>query len=115
MNDGVEIERDETSDECNTMLRVSESRVDMTQRRFTRHNDEAKYKTRKCHFANLLSHRSVKDSFNRKLTTIVLMGREMRGETRRQTELSKQRVKPLRDALYRGKSRGVGLIISQTY
>jgi hypothetical protein len=24
------------------------------------------------HFANLLSHRSVKDSFNRKLTTIVL-------------------------------------------
>ena len=115
MNDGVEIERDETSDECNTMLRVSESRVDMTQRRATRHNDEAKYKTRKCHFANLLSHRSVKDSFNRKLTTIVLTGREMRGETRRQTELSKLRVKTLRDALYRGKSRGVGLIISQTY
>ena len=26
------------------------------------------------HFANLLSHRSVKDSFNRKLTTIVLSG-----------------------------------------
>ena len=26
------------------------------------------------HFANLLSHRSVKDSFNRKLTTIVLNG-----------------------------------------
>ena len=74
MNDGIEIERDETSDECNTMLRVSESRVDMTQRRATRHNDEAKYKTRKCHFANLLSHRSVKDSFNRKLTTIVLSG-----------------------------------------
>ena len=115
MNDGVEIERDETSDECNTMLRVSESRVDMTQRRATRHNDEAKYKTRKCHFANLLSHRSVKDSFNRKLTTIVLTGREMRGETRRQTELSKLRVKTLRDALYRGKSRGGGLIISQTY
>ena len=114
MNDGVEIERDETSDECNTMLRVRESRMDMTQRRATRHNDEAKYKTRKCHFANLLSHRSVKDSFNRKLTTIVLTGREMRGETRRQTELSKLRVKTLRDALYRGKSRGVGLIISQT-
>ena len=62
------------------------------------------------HFANLLSHRSVKDSFNRKLTTIVLMGREMRGETRRHTELSKLRAKPLRDALYRGKSRGVGLV-----
>ena len=89
MNDGIEIERDETLDECNTMLRVSESRMDMTQRRATRHNDEAKYKTRKCHFANLLSHRSVKDSFNRKLTTIVLTGREMRGETRRHTELSK--------------------------
>ena len=73
------------------MLRVSESRVDMTQRRATRHNDEAKYKTRKCHFANLLSHRSVKDSFNRKLTTIVLTGWEMRGETRRQTELRKLR------------------------
>ena len=29
MNDGVEIERDETSDDCNTMLGVSESRVDM--------------------------------------------------------------------------------------
>ena len=29
MNDGIEIERDETSDECNTMLGVSESRVDM--------------------------------------------------------------------------------------
>ena len=41
------------------------------------------------HFANLLSHRSVKDSFNRKLTTIVLMGGEMRDETRRHTELSK--------------------------
>ena len=109
------MKQDETSNDCNTMLRVSESRVDMTQRRATRHNDEAKYKTRKCHFANLLSHRSVKDSFNRKLTTIVLTGREMRGETRRQTELSKLRVKTLRDALYRGKSRGVGLIISQTY
>ena len=69
----------------------------------------------KFHFANLLSHRSVKDSFNRKLTTIVLMGREMRGETRRQTELSKARIELLQDALYRGKSRGVGLIISQTY
>ena len=43
------------------------------------------------HFANLLSHRSVKDSFNRKLTTIVLTGREMRGETRRQMELRKLR------------------------
>ena len=62
------------------------------------------------HFANLLSHRSVKDSFNRKLTTIVLMGREMRGETRRQTELSKVRIEPLRDALYRGKSMGVELV-----
>ena len=111
MNDGVEIERDETSDECNTMLRVSESRVDMTQRRATRHNGVAKYKTRKCHFANLLSHRSVKDSFNRKLTTIVLTGREMRGETRRHTELSKLRAKTLRDALYRGKSMGVELVI----
>ena len=89
MNDEIDIERDETSAECNTMLGVSESRVDMTQRRATRHNDEAKYKTRKCHFANLLGHRSVKDSFNRKLTTIVLTGREMRGETRRHTELSK--------------------------
>ena len=67
------------------------------------------------HFANLLSHRSVKDSFNRELTTIVLMGWEMRGETRRHTELSKLRTEPLRDALYRSKSRGVGLIISQTY
>ena len=64
------------------------------------------------HLANLLSHRSVKDSFNRKLTTIVLMGREMRGETRRHTELSKLRTTPLRDALHKGKSRGVGLIIS---
>ena len=27
MNDGIEIERDETSDECNTMLGVSESRM----------------------------------------------------------------------------------------
>ena len=67
------------------------------------------------HFANLLSHRSVKDSFNRKLTTIVLTGREMRGETRRHTELSRARIELLQDALYRGKSRGVGLIISQTY
>ena len=67
------------------------------------------------HFANLLSHRSVKDSFNRKLTTIVLTGREMRGETRRHTELSRTRIELLQDALYRGKSRGVGLIISQTY
>ena len=63
------------------------------------------------HFANLLSHRSVKDSFNRKLTTIVLTGREMRGETRRQTELSKSRIEPLQDALYRGKSMGVELVI----
>ena len=63
------------------------------------------------HFANLLSHRSVKDSFNRKLTTIVLMDWEMRGETRRQIELSRVRVKPLRDALYRGKSMGVELVI----
>ena len=62
------------------------------------------------HFANLLSHRSVKDSFNRKLTTIVLTGREMRGETRRQTELSKLKVELLQDALYRGKSKGVGLV-----
>ena len=69
----------------------------------------------KFHFANLLSHRSVKDSFNRKLTTIVLMGWEMRGETRRQTELTRTRIEPLQDALYRGKSMGVGLIISQTY
>ena len=54
-----------------TALRgTKRSRVDMTQRRATRHNGEAKYKTRKCHFANLFSHRSVKDSFNRKLTTI---------------------------------------------
>ena len=83
----------------------------ITQQRATRHNDEAKYKTRKCHFANLLSHRSVKDSFNRKLTTIVLTGREMRGETRRQTELSKLRVKTLRDALYRSKSMGVELVV----
>ena len=65
----------------------------------------------KFHFANLLSHRSVKDSFNRKLTTIVLTGREMRGETRRHTELSKLRTKPLRDALYRSKSMGVELVI----
>ena len=70
-----------------------------------------KVEVRCSHFANLLSHRSVKDSFNRKLTTIVLMGREMRGETRRQTELSKLRAKPLRDALYRGKSMGVELVI----
>ena len=69
----------------------------------------------KFHLAYLFSNRGVKDSFDRKLTTIVLMGWEMRGETRRQTELSKLRVKTLRDALYRGKSRGVGLIISQTY
>jgi len=66
------------------------------------------------HFANLLSHRSVKDSFNRKLTTIVLMGREMRGETRRHTELSKLRAKTLRDALYRGKSMGVELVIQSS-
>ena len=62
------------------------------------------------HFANLLSHRSVKDSFNRKLTTIVLMGGEMRGETRRQTELSRARIELLQDALYRGKSMGVELV-----
>ena len=67
------------------------------------------------HLAYLLSNRGVKDSFNRKLTTIVLMGREMRGETRRHTELSKARIELLQDALYRGKSKGVGLIISQTY
>ena len=30
MNDGIEIERDETSDECNTMLGVSESREEAT-------------------------------------------------------------------------------------
>ena len=65
----------------------------------------------KFHFANLLSHRSVKDSFNRKLTTIVLMGWEMRGETRRHIALSKLRTKLLRDALYRGKSMGVELVI----
>ena len=64
----------------------------------------------KFHFANLLSHRSVKNSFNRKLTTIDLMGWEMRGETRRHTELSKLKAKPLRDTLYRGKSMGVGLV-----
>ena len=29
MNDGIEIERDETLNECNTMLGMSESRVDM--------------------------------------------------------------------------------------
>ena len=64
------------------------------------------------HLAYLFSNRGVKDSFNRKLTTIVLMGWEMRGKTRRHTELSKLRTKPLRDALHKGKSRGVGLIIS---
>ena len=31
MNDGIEIERDETSDECDTMLRVSESRDERNQ------------------------------------------------------------------------------------
>ena len=30
MNDGIEIERDETSDDCNTMLGVSESREEAT-------------------------------------------------------------------------------------
>ena len=64
----------------------------------------------KFHLAYLFSNRGVKDSFNRKLTTIVLMGWEMRGETRRQTGLSKVRIEPLRDALYRGKSMGVELV-----
>ena len=69
----------------------------------------------KFHLAYLFNNRGVKDSFNRKLTTIVLTGREMRGETRRHTELTRTRIELLQDALYRGKSRGVGLIISQTY
>ena len=64
----------------------------------------------KFHLAYLFSNRGVKDSFNRKLTTIVLRGWEMRGETRRQTGLSKVRIEPLRDALYRGKSMGVELV-----
>ena len=80
------MKQDETSNDCNTMLRVSESRVDMTQRRATRHNDEAKYKTRKCHFANLLSHRSVKDSFDRKLTTKEQNEVDLQGYTWRYAE-----------------------------
>ena len=63
------------------------------------------------HLVNLLSIKDVKEGFYRKPTTIVLMGWEMRGETRRHTELSKLRAKTLRDALYRGKSMGVELVI----
>ena len=63
----------------------------------------------------LLSFRSVKDSFDRKLTTIVLTGREMRGETRRHTELSKLRAKPLQVELLRVKARGESISFHLLY
>ena len=46
-------------------------------------------KIRCSHFANLLSHRSVKDSFNRKLTTIAKRYMKSRYNEGRRTNLQK--------------------------
>ena len=45
-----------------------------------------KVEVRCIHFANLLSHRSVNDSFNRKLTTIEVRKIELKGNDWRYTD-----------------------------